>query len=137
MFAFNLFDMNCDGYICENDLFSLVYALRHSDCLPLIHQDIAVLYQILHRRNQEILDHDPAIDHDTAEIIDLEGFLKRAAKRKALRPKFMTALVSCEKEIRPSVGFASHYKSGPPKPPVAVVDALNKKQTEVAGSNVS
>jgi hypothetical protein len=137
MFAFNLFDMNCDGYICENDLFSLVYALRHSECLPLIHQDIAVLYQILHRRNQEILDHDPAIDHDTAEIIDLEGFLKRAAKRKALRPKFMTALVSCEKEIRPSVGFASHYKSGPPKPPVAVVDTLNKKQTEVAGSNVS
>ena len=112
-FAFNLFDMNCDGYICENDLFSLVHALRHSDCLPLIYSDIAVLYNILHRRNQEIMDQDTAVDHDTGEIIDLETFLKRAAKRKALRPKFMNALVACEKEIRPQIGFVGHqFKAG-------------------------
>ena len=90
-----------------------------------------MLFQILNRRNQEILDHDPVVDHDTAEIIDLEGFLKRAVKRKALRPKFMTALVSCEREIRPCVGFASHYKSthGSGKPSVAVSDALSKQQS--------
>jgi hypothetical protein len=47
MFAFNLMDMNCDGFICQNDLFSLVEDLRNSSILRNLYKDIFLLDKFL------------------------------------------------------------------------------------------
>jgi Ca2+-binding EF-hand superfamily protein len=47
MFAFNLFDMNCDGFICENDVMALLNSVRNSDILQYIYKDLILLMKLL------------------------------------------------------------------------------------------
>jgi hypothetical protein len=47
MFAFNLFDMNCDGFICENDVMALLNNVRDSPILEHIYKDLILLMKLL------------------------------------------------------------------------------------------
>jgi Ca2+-binding EF-hand superfamily protein len=42
-FAFNLFDMNCDGFICENDVVAMLNSMRTCACLPHLYKDLIIV----------------------------------------------------------------------------------------------
>jgi len=55
MFAFNLFDINCDGFICENDVVALLNSVRSSPILEHLYKDLIVLMKILYVKQEQIL----------------------------------------------------------------------------------
>ena len=67
-FAFNLFDMNCDGFICENDILTLLNSMRTCSCLPYLYKDLILIEKLLYHKQQDILNSDPIIDSKTNEI---------------------------------------------------------------------
>ena len=136
-FAFNLMDMNCDGVICENDLFSLIQNLKNSDCLPILYDDILVLLNVLQKKKEAIVQLDQAVNHKTSEILDLGLFLERAVKMKDKRTnvyphcKFLQVLVNAEKEIKPNLAFAKRNKPEKLIPIKAKTTAAEGEENEV------
>ena len=76
-FAFNLFDMNCDGFICENDVLTLLNSMRTCACLPYLYKDLTLIEKVLWQKQQDLLASDPVIDMKTNRIHDVEQYLQR------------------------------------------------------------
>ena len=52
MFAFNLFDMNCDGFICENDVMALLNSVKDAEILQHIYKDLILLMKLLYVKQE-------------------------------------------------------------------------------------
>ena len=88
-FAFQILDMNCDGMICEADLFTFL-ELHKEDSeffkTTLIY-DIQDISKALNNRNKKLLEGDQVMDHadpDAPTIKNLNNYLEMFKKKRKI-----------------------------------------------------
>jgi hypothetical protein len=42
--------MNCDGFICENDILALVNSMRTCTVLPFLYKDVILIMKVLYQK---------------------------------------------------------------------------------------
>jgi hypothetical protein len=81
-FAFNLYDVNCDRVIDQNDLFAFITDLKSRDVLTeACYQDIHNIQEFIKERQIYITKEDPVMEG--AKICDLPQFLANSVKRQS------------------------------------------------------
>ena len=95
--------MNCDGAVCEADLFSYMRNLKDDEFFrKIMHQDITDIQKSLIRKKEELKINDPIFDNANekkSRIRNLEAFLAQAANKSSNRDNFYNIFVNPGKDI--------------------------------------
>ena len=90
-FAFNLYDVNCDNFVDETDMFCFIKNVKSERFFQKVLQyDMNDIVKHLQATNKRIKDQDPIIDYKrdgSMKIRDLNGFISRSIKKSAEQKK--------------------------------------------------
>ena len=94
--------MNCDGYVCEADLFSFMKNLKDDEFFrKIMLQDITDIQRTLLKKKEELLRNDPVFDYSgpNPKIKDTNGYIAASKQRTMNVENLVMRILQPGKEI--------------------------------------